>query len=389
MSENPPTNPGFPLVGIELEGVGSVRSKWNDKSIIEENSFEHEYKKARLVRSNSFTNFDGVNGSRGIGISPEQSSTFGTQSPAELVSQPHRFNVRNLIHLRNSLWKALSTQGVRTGSAQMTVDDTTATHDTRWAMYRPSRVGGSLQTTIGVGVHKLLSNHANRRRACIKMLVGEKKKQARVMAFATSAVALQRAMCADGGPLENVVNLTPAKIQGIRFALFQALVLAGVVDSGMYTDDVWHKNALGANFKGASSWKGCGVSNNPFFLELPARANSWGNNQVVAAIQAVNATGKSTRAITQALTRYGFTTEAGKEGLAISSDCEDAEPINNFIRNGHLYTVVECREKSSPVNIAMAKFLNSNQKVINPNKSSAKQQATTLISTIGPALGNA
>ena len=73
-------------VGIEIEGVGTIRTQWSRRSVIQQDNFHDVFKRMKLVRSNSFTE---SHGARGVYVTPEDvEGTFGTQGPAELVSSP-------------------------------------------------------------------------------------------------------------------------------------------------------------------------------------------------------------------------------------------------------------------------------------------------------------
>ncbi len=328
---------------------------------------------------------------RGVYITPEDSGTFGTSSPAELVSKPHRLDDLNLVRLRNSVWKALGTGGVTSGKNSFTYNGNRRVTNNRWGRYRPRNIGGSLQTTVGVGVHRLLSDNAGHRRHCIETLIGDDRKQKIVKAIAHSAVIAQQALFEPGAALWHHRNMPAIKVEGLRLSLFLAFINIVLTKSNRLGGggSGWAKDALGANFKGHSSFAGCGVNNNNNILKLGTRALSYNDSDLVEAIR----TERGNRLITKAINDYVEDTNndilslIGQRGLSIQTPVERWNAIPNQVHNGHLYTVVECREKESAVNIGMCTFLNSHKKVVDEANQSANNQARLFRTGIRNRLG--
>lgn len=376
---------GHPLIGIEVEGVGSVSSRWNNEDIIQAANFHDIFKRTPLVRSRSYANF------RGVYITPEDSDNFGKSSPAELVSKPHRINDLNLLRLRNSVWKALGPRGVRTGQNTFNYGGTRTT-DNRWGKFRPSSIGGSLQTTVGVGVHRLLSANANRRENCIKMLVGDRRKQRIVIAIAEAAVTAQQELFAAGAALWHHRNIPQIQIEGLRLSLFLAFINVALTQSNRLGGggSGWAKDALGANFKGFSSFIGTGTNNSNGILKLGARAMTYNDSDLVGRIRAVRGNGTITQAINDHVnnTNNQLLSLIGQRGLSIQTAVEQWNAIPNITHNGHLYTVVECREKTSKVNINMCTFLNAEKKDVLETSRSGLSQARIFRTSIRNYLGH-
>lgn len=378
---------GHPLIGIEVEGVGTVTSRWNNEDIIQAANFHDVFKRTPLVRSRSYGNF------RGVYITPEDSGTFGVTSPAELVSKPHRLNDLNLLRLRNSVWKALGPRGVRTGQNTFDYAGGQRTTDNRWGKFRPSSIAGSLQTTVGVGVHRLLSDNANHRRDCIKTLVGNARKQRIVMAIAESAVIAQQALFAPGAALWHHRAMPAIQVEGLRLSLFLAFINVVLTESARLGGggSGWAKDALGANFKGYSSFLGTGTNNSNGILKLGARALSYNDTDLVGSIRAQRGDGTITKAINDYAddTTNQILSLVGQKGLSIQTAVEQWNAIANITYNGHLYTVVECREKESLVNINMCTFLNSEKKDIPEDSQRGLNQARGFRTSIRTRLGHA
>lgn len=395
VTDEAPPAPGDVRVGIEVEGVGTISTKWDVVPNVSAGDFHDVFKRMKLVRSNSFTS------ARGVYITPEDADTFGKQSPAELVSSPHLFTPRNLVFLRNSVWKALSPKGMRTGNDSF-VDPRVAppapqapTAISRWGAYAPKQIGGSLQTTIGVSTAKLLSDTAADRNAVIGLLVGDHKKADLAKDLLAAAVAAEGFLTQTGNPLAAFV----AKKLGIRLAVF--FWLADSFGASITAKGQWTKESLGANFKGFSSFVGCGVAVNNNILKLglagtvgtSAQAKATFAGQLVQAIQAV--TGKTW--ITDGLSASIDLDTLGQAGHAFQTSCEGWFAIPNFTAKGNLYTVVECREKAALLNMKMVAFLNQqgaggamSAKVVEPNSSgwkAALTQASAFHASVAGVIG--
>jgi len=366
---------GSARIGIELEGVGTVTTKWVDESILDADNFHDVFKRTPLVRSNSF------NAGRGVYITPEDSGSFGKSGPAELVSSPPLFNVANLNHLRNSVKKALkSTVNVpnpaRPGKTKTVMnpmrskthdaalhDDRLADDDafqgtvatTRWAANPQVKIAGSLQTTIGVAVGKLLNNSAATRTGVVNLLVGDANKRGYVKDLLKAAISAQGYLTAAGNPL----NVHAAAAEGIRLAVF--MYLANFFAAEVAGGAAWTKTAYGANFKGYSSFVGCNVAANndilTYALTHGPKNEATVKTEIVAAMEADHVAGW----ITDGLDGEIELDKIGKPGLSLQTDVEKWFSIPNFTRNARLYTVVESREKTSILNIKMCEFLNGSQ----------------------------
>lgn len=134
-------------IGIELEGIGSVKVDWTRKPAGGAD-FEKVFKRMPLIRSNSF------DGKRGVYINPEESKSREYR-PAELVSSPHQVTVDALIALRNSLWKFLRKRTELKGICaydDKRVDAVTNPPIAKTTLIPQPvpEVTGALQTTVGV-----------------------------------------------------------------------------------------------------------------------------------------------------------------------------------------------------------------------------------------------
>jgi hypothetical protein len=164
-------------VGVELEGVGTVRTTWTKAASGLKHLNEGVYKHTPLVRSKSFSE------TRGVAIHAEQLGgnnpyVSGHTAPAELVSSPHVFNTEQLLNLGLSVRKMMSNAGVKTGKPTYSESESEKTElESRFAKNRSSVVGGNLQTTIGVNTIKLLSDSHETRSAVVNFLVGDKEKK--------------------------------------------------------------------------------------------------------------------------------------------------------------------------------------------------------------------
>jgi len=376
---------GHPLLGIEIEGIGTVRSVWNKADIIRAARFHAVFKRTALVRSRSFADL------RGVYITPEDASTFGKQSPAELVSKPHRLDNINLVRLRNSVWKALSPRGMRTGKSKFTYRRRARHARHRWAVHRPSAIGGSLQTTLGIGVHRLLSSNARERKLCIKTLVGGSRKQAIVIAIAEAAVIAQGALFKSGGALWHHRAMPPLQVEGLRLVLFLAFINFVLTETTRMGSggSGWAKDALGANFKGYSSFIGCGVGSNDDIMRRGVALTAYSDADLIDAIRQGRGNGRVTKALNDCATDDNWMLDnIGVRGLSIQTDVEQWRAIPNFTHNGHLYTVVECREKASKVNVKLREFLNATKSVVAETDKASLNQAQQFRTAVGTALGH-
>lgn len=358
-------------IGIELEGVGSVTTTWKNKKVIDAKNFHAVFKRTPLVRSNSFS------ASRGVYIVPEDSETFGTNSPAELVSSPHAFNVESLKYLRESVKKALKSNiqvpnpvhkdkmktvlnPMRSREHKATLKDPRLADDhpfqsnvatTRWAANPHAKIAGSLQTTIGVSVGKLVANNGDTRDGVVKLLIGDVKKQSYTNDLLWAAIHIQTYLTSVAGPLRPYDN----RATGIRFAVFMYLVryFAGLLAG----KGAWAKTALGANFKGYSSFVACGVEANNDILSQSLLVGPKNAGTVkTEMIQAMRDADVESW-ITDNLDDFEVE-QIGQPGHSLQTSVEKWFSIANFTYNNRLYTVVEAREKTAMLNIKMCEFLN-------------------------------
>jgi hypothetical protein len=370
-------------IGIEIEGVGRVRTNWNRRTVIRQNNFHDVFKRMKLVRSNSFT------AHRGVYITPEDTDTdFGTDGPAELVSSPHYFTATDLLRLRNSIWKSMSNRGVRTGRDTFidprlppSVRQTIA--ESRWGINRLHNIGGSLQTTIGLSVSKLLGNNRLARVAVANLLVGDAGKRTKLIAIQDAAVAAEQYLTAMGRPLYHVRGQTT----GIRLVLFMGLIYVLITQTNALGNSGWGKDALGCNFKGYTSFVGCGVTNHNGILRLGARGTGTTASDLVTGIENVTGQNWLTQALNQAIQANHFDlADLGQPGLSMQTYLEEWYAIPNFLFNNGLCTVVECREKTAQLNLRVRTFLNAEKKVVDENDRTGLTQAQLLYAQVRPVI---
>ena len=365
-------------IGIEVEGVGRIRTKWNRPAVIGQNNFHDVFKRMKLVRSRSF------NAHRGVYLTPEDAEHgFGADGPAELVSSPHYFTALNLLRLRNSIWKSLGTKGVVTGRAtfrdpRLPAPPAPTTAESRWGRYRLRQIGGSLQTTIGLSVNRLLGNTASRH-ALARLLVGNQEKRAKLIDIQNAAVAAEQFLTAPGRPLFHVGGQT----NPIRLVLFMGLIYILINKTDALGDAVWGKDALGCNFKGYTSFVGCGVANNNGILKLGMRGTGTTTTDFINGIAAITRQTWLTRALSNAAGAGEFDlSELGQPGLSIQTSLEEWFAIPNFTGHNSLCTVVECREKTANLNRHVRDFFNAHKQVVAENHRSSLRQARRLYDAV-------
>jgi hypothetical protein len=336
-------------VGIELEGVGSVSTTWTRKAVIAQPNFHDVFKRMPLVRSKSYGDL------RGVYIAPEDGAHFGTNSPAELVSRPHLLTAAELVNLRNSVWKAIRRKEFSTSTAQFKDPRAPAavgpTATSRWGRATMVRVGGSLQTTIGVSVGKLLSDTAGTRAGVALMLVGDSGKRTGLERLAAAAVSAERYLAGTG-----IVAGSPARLEGLRLALFMAFLQPAMPSIPGFGHG-WGKEAYGCNIKAESSFLACGISDLEFPLILGIKRT--GRDAFKAALLAAMQTDGVNAQLIAALNTRLDVFKIGKPGSSLQTSVEDWYAIPNFLNTGHLYCVIEAREKLAPLNKKMAAYLNT------------------------------
>ncbi|WP_035056438.1 hypothetical protein [Andreprevotia chitinilytica] len=362
-------------IGIELEGVGTVKTVWKDKKIIKKANFHDVFKRTPLVRSNSFSD------SRGVYITPEDSGDFGISGPAELVSSPHVLDAANLDLLRNSVKKALKNSvevpNLATGKTKTVMNpmrarpheaklkdkrlpdtdkfqNTVAT--TRWAINPSVKIAGNIQTTVGVAASKLLSNTEETRNGVVQLLIGDPTKKQYAKDLLYAAVQIEGYLTAVG----HLLQAYSAKKVGIRLAVFMYLVnhFAGGLAEG-----AWAKTALGANFKGTTSFRACNVAGNDDLIAQAVLAGPDSADAIKADMIADLEANHVADWITKGMADADFDIEEiGLPGQSLQTSVEAWFAIDNFTHNNRLYTVIESREKTSTLNIKMCEFLKGSAK---------------------------
>lgn len=377
-------------IGIELEGVGSVRIRWpqelGHQSIkgIEQlrlhTDFAGVFKRTHLVRSPSFT------GSRGVVITPEDATvTLGTNHPAELVSQPHLLDEANLDYLRSSVHKALQSNLSNKGSLASGQADTrygpapqsqptitkvnvmalrgtnitfsgmytdsdeifpdVAISSTVWSRQLPGQLGGNLQVTCGMSVEQLFRTDDERLKQMAKFIARDKF-QERYITLVRASTSIVDALTQQGALFATLAD----KRTGLQFVVFMFLLhhMATAWKAG------YEKNALGANFKGGSSFVGCGVSDRNDLIPAEAYADTYA--KLIAAIK--QSTGSLKDEVVTQLTSDQVMSKLGQPGLSMQVYYDKWFAIPNFTdARGNLYTVVEMRQKDTEMNLEMCGFL--------------------------------
>ena len=338
-------------IGIELEGVGWVKTNWNAPITTSTSSFHSVFKRTALVRSPSYGDL------RGVYIAPEDGEFFGRHSPAELVSQPHQLNATGVINLRNSLWKAIRKREFSRGQAPfLDPRRAPAAHPpvatSSWQRTAMPRVSGSLQTTIGVQVARMLSDDEAVRQRVSGLLVGDPEKRTRFDHLTKAAVCAERYLTAPGALLERLRN----RPDGVRLALFMAFLVPAMPDEAKG----WAKDYYGCNVKAESSFLACGISEAelPLTAGIIRRGSEAVENELLLALLDADV---EPWIVNGLLARLNVT-DIGKPGQSVQTSVERWYSIPNFLVNGHLCCVVEVREKSAPLNSLMVEFLNATEK---------------------------
>jgi hypothetical protein len=339
-------------IGIEVEGVGTVATKWTNPPVVDPRDFHDVFKRMPLVRSKSYGDL------RGVYINPEDGDTFGTSGPAELVSRPHALTPESLALLRNSVWKAIRSSAAPTTGRAIYSDPRTPTGASgvaasRWARHRGmARIAGSLQTTVGVAVGKLLGTSPDARAAVVTLLGGDATKKARLTDMLTAVVAAETYLTATRGPMDGFAGRG-----GLRLALFFAFwapIRASIV---AVSRRGWGKDALGCNFKGMSSFLGCGIPTADLAWRAAIKQSKGAATLRAKIITAITDAGGAGW-VTRALTDDWDLASVGQPGLSEQTSGEGWYALPNFTKDGRLFTIVECREKAAPLNVKMAAFLN-------------------------------
>ncbi|HBO1217561.1 TPA: hypothetical protein ONA18_003959 [Pseudomonas aeruginosa] len=378
-------------IGIELEGVGTVRIKWpeelghksikNLEHLRAQTDFKDTLKRTPLLRSNSYDDF------RGIYITPEeaQEDKLGVDHPAEMVSQPHTLDEQNLEFLRNSVYKALRSnlkgkialstneQNTRYGNAPdkypaipngkvPTVQSGAAFSgmytnsgeafptvnivQTIWGKQVPV-LGGNLQVTCGIAVEQLFRQDPEQL-SLMADFISRNEYKTRYISLVVCTLAIVEALTAQGEIFYGFAD----KRNELHLATYMFLL--------HHVAPIWkpavgyEKCAVGANFKGGSSFVGCGVSNTNDLIPDSSYASVFA--KMTDAITSTNATDKAN--ILSTLTSPQVIELYGKPGLSCQVHFDKWFSIPNFSdAGGNLYTVVEIRQHATGMNLEMAGFL--------------------------------
>lgn len=396
-------------IGVELEGVGNLTLKWAVEfptiaKLVDRQMFQATLKRSRLIRSNSFSD------DRGVYLTPEEVSigpnqgTLGKSHPAELVSSPHQLNTKGLEFLRDSMSKALTDskspmashahytelrranihlpEGHGGGRAVSLLDG--AEVQSAWGRAR-AKIGGNLQTTVGVCVERLCHDNEAIRRRVVELMAADPTKQKRLLGLLDAAKAGQEALAAD----QITLGASDDARHRLRLVLFMYLVggLASQLKGSGYEKDVY-----GCNIKGYSSLVGCGLATANDALRTAIREKA--RNDAIdhgemhfqpradaIALRLLNAMVASVKKVAELKAHAGTLESAfvlehiGQPGRSIQVVHERAPAIPCFVSNNKLYTLIEAREKASMMNLNMASFLNK------------ERTAASLLGLIETALG--
>lgn len=361
MSETKPIT-GSVRLGIEMEGVGVLKMTWDprrpslmvglskaDKSTLTEEQQEQvsdmkeTLKKQPLVRSASFSE-DFSKPVRGVSIHPEMpnsNASLGREHPAELVSTPHLLDGKNLTYLKNSVLKVVrgGTKGVLSGkkSAQThTLEQTDllpqSTIKTEFTDETRGKLPQGIQTTVGIAADKLLSSDPKTRKSIIEfMTMPSSDQQKRFTQLVTAA-------CSADGPMGT--TLSGDLLYRFRLMLLMSLLHACVPD---WKGGGMEKDIYGANIKGYSSFEGCAFEDQIGLQQLVNRGE-----ELVSALEKA---GIAKDRATEAVDKIGF------PDLSAQVAFEGGSPIASFLVNGRLHTVIEARQKGSPINQCIYKML--------------------------------
>ncbi len=290
-------------------------------------------------------------------------STFSLPTTLEYVTKPYIFGAKKLETMRSHF---ISTIKAKREKEILSLDYPTygkgnGTDEipnlqleiTKQSVLGP-QISASIQTTVGVAVCKLtkLDN--------LRILVRDADKLTRLC----SAIHVARASLFI---LSTLFDLNKDNAEGYFLAcLMHSLERLSATHTGLRKD--W----FGANFKGFSSFKGCGVVREDTFIEtqLSGKEILAANADVLeAAKKSVThifptrwLNDKSTESSLGEIQTFlaGKTVDVsliGKPNRSLQVISEGKPPIANFLNMNHLYTVVESREAGSALNEKMRGFL--------------------------------
>jgi hypothetical protein len=381
-------------IGIELEGVGQVSMKWPQElghqtvktfsQLRTQTDFPDSLKRTALLRSPSFDNLR-HKGHRGVSITPEDTSKLqlGKSHPAELVSHPHILDEANLNALRSSVHKALQSnlsgkESLSTGAANqrygtaptapitfpkvgtMAIEQSArpfsgisntqtplelTIESTHWTRKVPATIGGNLQITCGIAVEQLFRRDLEQLKDMAQFLSRDPCK-ARFITLVLASTAIVDALCSEG----EVFFAFAGKRVGLQLMVFMFLLH----HMAKKWKGAYEKEALGANFKGCSSFVGCGVSDTNDNIPVDSYANTY--QRLTRALD--ESSGELRHEVMQCLPSADVIEKLGKPGLSMQVHYDKWHAIPNFMdANGNLYTVVEIRQRNTGMNLDMGGFL--------------------------------
>ena len=386
-----PLKNGEILFGVEIEGLGTVKIEWNaaatalitkmitinknspQEDIQQKADFQNYLKPIPLIRSKSFVDSEGQ---RGIFIAPEIQSSHnlvGMEHPAELVSAPHPLTSDGLSLLHQSVRKVLTAELGKRGviakkpkllnitHAQELADD--ITHKTQISLpefknhndsskniastpavaisefTKNMKSAGGIQTTIGVSVSKLL-NSGNGADVPDPILLltaqGDKAERVRELIKATNQIA---------SAILHKSNLSPSQAEGYKLSVL--LHLAPLISKEAKGPNEMEKDVLGINFKGCTSYEACIPGFKPESIYKPTDDE---------AVEIKKTFSKYTPHFKEVLNKLNFS-NIGAADQSIQVTIENGNPIENFLHNNELFTVIESREGNSMINSKMKNFL--------------------------------
>jgi hypothetical protein len=150
------------------------------------------------------------------------------------------------------------------------------------------------------------------------------------------------------------VNNPPTKefSSGFKFETRLAMLMF-LVNISSPGSKGWGKDAYGANIKGYSSFTGCGTTGSNETMKNYDQQDEF-RLGLIAAIKAKC----KVPFVTDGLKNADVVAKFGTPGLSAQVSLEGWKAIPCFKTNDNLYTIIECREKSSNLNKKMADLLN-------------------------------
>lgn len=353
MTESKPSNDNV-RIGIEIEGVGSVRPKLKKAS---RTDLLHQYigrrtelqsilKRTPLLKSGYFD----MDSGQGVCITAEEVSVkdgfFLIQHPAELSSAPYPLSIGDLNLLKILIFEVLTGKVKMAGTKKFLDKDI----DTAWGRLRP-KIGRNLQTTIGVPVEILLSNDRIKRNFIFEMLVPDADIRHYLENICMASILIEgRIISSEHSALKGNTN-----VFNIRLMVFMYLIRFFSPIVKKIRKCSWEKDAFDVSFKGETSFIACGVSDaNNLFTDASGEELEKEIIKLINEHEGINE-----------WIRNGFRDNGGFKiggiGLpdgSIQVVYESGKAIKNFINRDKLYTVVESRRGESLLNQWMCDFFN-------------------------------